>query len=609
VSQTSDNIYKKLRSTLLRWELVAIGLAMLIISMVAVRSTGRVISPKSQWVVYGSLVLLVGGLAASWVTRWQRLKRQLAVTALDLDLTRARMASAFRLSHRLARAQDEKAIIEQVMESCEEVVGVLGASFVPLDPNGQPHAALVRGNLPANLMQDWGEYLATAHAWEACVACKDHAADSSQPCPLMVGPYSSQTGVHCFPVRRGDIEYGMLNLYLPRGGNIEDEALTFLAAMLDEMAMAMEAVRLRDRSETASRSLEAYSKPNLGNVLHVLLETLTKSLNADWAYLSLNEKERDPLSGPLVIGNPPQSAAVMFQKMLNSLGKSSTPMVRDAVDDLEAQPPGVGKVILSPLCMPDEKIVGGVIIGFGSDRQLPEHALPLTQAISSQLAVTAHYARIVQTAEYQAVIGERTRLAREIHDGLAQTLGFLKLITTQMLGYLERGEIDRLASAVELCRTSLAEAYLDTRQAIDGLRISPDLGLEGWLVQAADDFAVDNDLQIEISSMEAPGSQPAEVQVQLVRIIQEALTNIRKHAQASRVTIGCRLEADAMVLEIADDGRGFEPRDVPSPLRHGLQGMRERAELINADLEFVSSSEQGTTIRLRMPLLMEEALA
>jgi signal transduction histidine kinase len=97
-----------------------------------------------------------------------------------------------------------------------------------------------------------------------------------------------------------------------------------------------------------------------------------------------------------------------------------------------------------------------------------------------------------------------------------------------------------------------------------------------------------------------------EVQAQLIRIVQEALSNTRKHAEAQQVWVSCHTVSGELVLEIRDDGRGFSPEDVPGPSRHGMRGMRERAELIGAEFQVISRPQEGTTVRLRLPMTIGE---
>lgn len=202
---------------------------------------------------------------------------------------------------------------------------------------------------------------------------------------------------------------------------------------------------------------------------------------------------------------------------------------------------------------------------------------------------------------------ERARLAREIHDGLAQTLGFLKLKMAQMKSYAEQGDYDRLTEIIPVCHDTLADAYQEVRQAIDGLRIgSNGSGLESWLRQTVAEIQENSGFEIQICDPVDDVNLPPEVHAQLIRIVQEALNNIRKHSGAKQAWVSC-YEADGdLILEVRDDGKGFDVEDVPKASRHGLQGMRERAELIGADFQVISLPQQGTTVRLRLPLALVE---
>ena len=115
--------------------------------------------------------------------------------------------------------------------------------------------------------------------------------------------------------------------------------------------------------------------------------------------------------------------------------------------------------------------------------------------------------------------------------------------------------------------------------------------------------------RIEQHAGERAASIPLEIQAQLMRIIQEALTNVRKHARAGRASVVLRERLGSLVIEVLDDGSGFEAGDVPETSRHGLRGMRERAEMIGADFQITSQEGKGTTISLVLPGFLEEKTA
>jgi signal transduction histidine kinase len=212
---------------------------------------------------------------------------------------------------------------------------------------------------------------------------------------------------------------------------------------------------------------------------------------------------------------------------------------------------------------------------------------------------------LLSELEYQAVLRERTRLAREIHDGLAQTLAFLKMETARMQIYTSKGEVILIDQALEACHQTLSDAYLDVRQSIDNLRRAPNENLAAWLNMTASDFETLTGLAIDISNVKLDISFPNEIKAQLIRIVQEALTNIRKHAQASAVSISMFQDSDGIILEIKDNGCGFTPEDILSSSKYGLRSMRERAESINADFQIISALRMGATIRLHIPISEE----
>jgi len=203
--------------------------------------------------------------------------------------------------------------------------------------------------------------------------------------------------------------------------------------------------------------------------------------------------------------------------------------------------------------------------------------------------------------EYQAVLNERTRLAREIHDGLAQTLAFLKMETARMQIHISRGEVASIDQALQACHKTLSDAYLDARHSIDNLRRAPDENFSDWLETTAADFKVLTGVAIDRSGIRLDAIIPNNIKVQVIRIVQEALTNIRKHALANRVSISAFERVGEIILEIKDNGCGFTPEEVHTFSRYGLRSMRERAESIHADFQIISAPGVGTTINIHVP--------
>jgi signal transduction histidine kinase len=226
------------------------------------------------------------------------------------------------------------------------------------------------------------------------------------------------------------------------------------------------------------------------------------------------------------------------------------------------------------------------------------------QAIAHQAALAISNARLHAQVQQMAVLEERYRLSREMHDGLAQTLSGLGWQLDHLKSLLADGRLEALEDELAFGRRMVREAYMDVREAIDGLRLVVDHpgGLAAALQEYAADFQARTEIEtaVEIDKEMAPLS--SETKLQLLRIVQEALTNIRKHAAASHVQVRLQYQPKAgqLALTIADDGRGFDPA-LPRGRGHlGLATMRERAQSQGGDFTIVTGPDQGTRITVTL---------
>jgi signal transduction histidine kinase len=258
------------------------------------------------------------------------------------------------------------------------------------------------------------------------------------------------------------------------------------------------------------------------------------------------------------------------------------------------------RLIAEPLRRTDGEIFGGVVMGWGVSGSVPLPAISEVSAAADTFALLAEIPGYLKDLEFRAVMGERNRFAREIHDGLAQSLGYLKLLAARMAGYLAAGDLARLTASLAEIRAALGATYEDARSAIDDLVLSPDSGLRDWLERMAADFEGTTGIPVTLSGEDSADEPPAEVQAQIIRILQEALTNVRKHASAAHVWIGWYSRSGVLTLEVRDDGGGFRPDLLLGSSQHGLLSMQERAELIGGKLQIVSSDGEGTIVRLRL---------
>ena len=205
----------------------------------------------------------------------------------------------------------------------------------------------------------------------------------------------------------------------------------------------------------------------------------------------------------------------------------------------------------------------------------------------------------------QAQEAERARLAQEIHDGPAQTLSNAVLLADVVGQLIARDPADAQVEMRKL-RAILERELKEMRGFIHQLRppLLEQLGLDGAIRDAAEQLAEGGAMRVMVD-LDAPADRLDEAQQTVVlRVAQEAMRNIRKHASAGSVRVSTRLAgetADAWILEVRDDGRGFETDGAPPEdgrRRFGLRFMRDRAASVGAELEIRSAPATGTTVRL-----------
>jgi two-component system nitrate/nitrite sensor histidine kinase NarX len=598
------------RQKLLRWSVVIALLLLTPLYGLLIRSWLIDLS-WGIWVIVDSLLLIAAVVAAylyfdrsmQWKDEREVLAQELARAEKQAADTHQQQQTIFQISQMYNQASDEVEIIQLTLRLSREVVGAQGASFVPLDERAQPLMPLIAGDIPAPMSDDWLQYLASPSVRQRCSTCRSLGHVTSD-CSLLEAPVAGALGMFCLPFIRGDHEFGILNLYLPGTEQINPNMQDLLKKIVDEATLALEGIRLRKRELATLHELQsARERTDLDSLTTNLLLNLNDTLEADYSQLSVwdGKLKNNPLD--VRVGELPVSAQSLVDGILQTVMSSGQPVLIGDVSGSLNGSTALRALMAAPLTASDGNVMGGMVVASRRVKAFNQRQLSMLQTVSGQTALVVQNINLITELEYKTMMEERTRLAREIHDGLAQTLGFLKLKMAQMKNYAEQGEYEQLVDTIPVCHDTLADAYQEVRQAIDGLRInSNDTGMQGWLRQAALEFQENSGLCVHVIEPISDPDLPPEVHAQLIRIVQEALNNVRKHARGEQAWVSCQEMAGDLILEVRDDGSGFDIADIPGPSRHGLQGMRERAELIGADFQVTSRPSQGTTIRVRLPL-------
>ncbi|MBW4699281.1 MAG: PAS domain S-box protein [Aphanocapsa lilacina HA4352-LM1] len=260
---------------------------------------------------------------------------------------------------------------------------------------------------------------------------------------------------------------------------------------------------------------------------------------------------------------------------------------------------GIQTMVIVPLVLAD-RVIGSFSVCSTEKRVFSSQEIELAQALAHQATLAVQLTRLAEQGRRSAVLEERNRMARELHDTLMQGLAG---IVVQLQAATDAGVADPLEGRdhIDRARTLARQSLAEARRSVRALR--PQLLEQGDLGQALADLLqqsiYDNHTEARCEVRGTPFALPAEAENQLLRIAGEALSNALRHARANRVHVELDYERPQVRLVVADDGRGFDPDRVGTD-RFGLVGMRERAERIGADLRLESVPGQGTRVAVTL---------
>ncbi len=244
------------------------------------------------------------------------------------------------------------------------------------------------------------------------------------------------------------------------------------------------------------------------------------------------------------------------------------------------------------------RIIGGVGVAHKKQNYFTSHHADLALSVANQAAITLINAELYGHAQALAVLEERQRLARNLHDAINQSLFSAGLIAEVLPRLWDRDQAEARRSLEDL-RKLTRGAMAEMRALLAELRPSTltDAELGDLLRLLGNAFTGRTNIPAKVT-VAGQGILPADVQVAIYRVCQEALNNVAKHAGASLVEINLKHEVNAIELSIRDDGQGFDPEQTTSG-HYGLIMMYERAEAIGAQLSITSQPGQGTELTIR----------
>jgi signal transduction histidine kinase len=394
--------------------------------------------------------------------------------------------------------------------------------------------------------------------------------------------------------------------------------LSQLAHAFDEMAESLEQAhqmleqRVADRTRELSALYDvmavASASLDLETVLESSLDRVLAVMGSEVGAIHLLDETKGVLRLATWRGVPPDLVAKIESVPVDS-GLAGwviehgepliVPNIATGLRPLLALPASSFQAYVGAPIRAKGRVLGVLSVVGETGRQFKAEEVTLLASIADEVGVAVENARLYQQAEQLAVMKERERLARELHDSATQSLYSLTLMAEAGQRLARAGEVERaegyLARLGEIGQQALKEMRLLVYQ-LRPLALQRE-GLVGALQQRLD--AVEGRVGVEARLLtEGLVELPAPVEEGLYRIAQEALNNALKHAAATSVTVYIRAEGERVELEVVDDGLGFAPDTVGDRGGMGLTSMRERAEKLGGSLTVLSAPGEGTRVKV-----------
>jgi len=517
-------------------------------------------------------------------------------------------------------------VLDRIVEAAARVTGAQYAALGVIDPSGSGLERFTTFGIESDVQTQIGD---PPHGRGILgVLIRDarplRLHDLSQD-PRSVGFPPGHPPMHTFlgvPILLRGVAYGNLYLTEKEGGadftDEDEELVTLLAA---QAAVAVENARLYESATTWSQQLESLNEVGaalvgeleLEPLLDLIATRLRELIGARLVAIAL------PSGGALRIAAADGEGSKELAEIDSLAADSKTGGVllrgrSERVDSLLEDPEvdqdiarrlGATTGLYVPLLVRDRPI--GVLVAhdkIGRDQRFTSADLRLAEQFALRASIAVDLSRRVARDALRRVVAgqevERRRLARELHDETGQALTSI-LLGLRAVEEVGNGPDER--KGISDLRELVVATLQDVRRLAVQLRPKAldDFGLVAALERLTQTFSESSGITVQLEAQLGEERLPSEVETTLYRIVQEALTNVVKHAEATEVSIFLVRRDGAATAVIEDNGRGFDPGAVTTDSL-GLEGMRERTELHDGRLTVETTPGAGTTLRAEIPL-------
>jgi nitrate/nitrite-specific signal transduction histidine kinase len=564
----------------------------------------------------GSIVAWIGiSWLATAVTRRAEAEMELRDAYHELETNHQKLLALHDLGQSVAAASDKQAIFELTARAPLHLTEANSSTIVTFDgENGDSRLKLdMAWGLSESYLKALRSQIEKGVLADRCRTCTVLHAHADGDCPLFAGlqEQARQEGIRslvCLPIVQANERIAVLSAYFPSADGPPEDQIRLLNILGGVVAAALESLRNRQIQAKTLNALDqaAQTADALDDLAVQVLNIAIAGWEAEAGGLFLYDEKSGTWSCSAQYNLGQKLADPRFDLGLDMARQTLDQNLPVIISDLAPDAGhGLRAAAVAPL-ITEGQTLGALFLGAKRPQALNDSHRELLVTMAHQIALAVRNAQLYTQLGQMAVLEERYRLSREFHDGLAQTLGYLGLQSERLESLLKMGQMDTAVSEFAEMRRSIRAAYVDVREAIDGLRLGvEDVGqLAARLGEYTTEFTRQTGLSVNFTAVPDQINVLPATAVQLLRIAQEALTNVRKHAQAQEVDVRLRQIAGELELTITDDGRGF-PNALPVERRyhsHGLASMRERTESLGGMLTVATQPGQGTRITVVVPV-------
>lgn len=533
----------------------------------------------------------------------------------ELEHNHQQLLALHNLGERVAAADDQQAILEIAARAPLELTGAQASTVVTFDENHNQLNLDMAWGLSESYLNALRSQLENGVPSSCCKNCNSLKTHIGSDCPIFNGLKSTaqENGIQsliCLPINHEEERVGIISAYFPTADGPPEDHIRLLNILGGVIASALENFRTRAREIETVHAIDRVTNNEpmeeskaLDDIALQVLEITAAGWDAQFGGLFLFDEEVSAWVCKAQIGlNEPPQRIKLAQEMAQQAYDLRDSVIKAGISYKDNT--DMGSMAATPIST-EGKTLGALFLGARRQRAINENHAELLTTVAHQIALAIRNAQLYAQLEQMAVLQERHRLSREFHDGLAQTLGFLGFQGERVENLIKTKRNAEAASEIHELRQTIRDAYADVREAIDGLRLSIEnpANIADRLSEYASAFTRQTGIHTSFTATPKGLRFEPRTSLQLLRIVQEALTNIRKHAHAQEVELLLQADQDSLHLIIRDDGLGF-PTEIKSDQLHrsyGLTTIREHAEGVGGTLSIATNPNEGTQITVQVP--------